>query len=44
MTRIQRLLPLGVVALLLAFMWGNVASAAPLIPNVNIDVGSSENP
>ena len=44
MTRVQRLLCPCIMALLLAFMWVDAASAAPLIPNVNIDVGSSENP
>ncbi|MCR5175917.1 MAG: flagellar type III secretion system pore protein FliP [Anaerovibrio sp.] len=43
MTRPQRLLFLG-VSLLLFFCFIGDASAAPIIPNVNIDVGSSDKP
>ena len=43
MTKLQRLLCIG-VSLLLFLCCISDASAAPLIPNVNIDVGSSDNP
>ena len=43
MTKVGRLLGAG-MGLLFFFMLCSDASAAPLIPNVNIDVGSSENP
>ncbi len=43
MTKLQRLLFLG-VSLLFFFCFMGDASAAPLIPNVNIDVGSSDKP
>ena len=43
MTKLQRLLCIG-VSLLLFLCFISDASAAPLIPNVNIDVGSSDNP
>ena len=43
MTRFQRLLCLGVCLLFIFTFFGD-ASAAPLIPNVNIDVGSSDKP
>ena len=44
MTRIQRLLCPCIMGLLLVFLAADSASAAPLIPNVNIDVGAAENP
>lgn len=44
MTRIQRLLCPCIMGLLLVFFAADSASAAPLIPNVNIDVGAAENP
>ena len=43
MTKLQRLLFLGVSLLFFLCFMGD-ASAAPLIPNVNIDVGSSDKP
>jgi len=43
LTKLQRLLFLG-VSLLFFFCFMGDASAAPLIPNVNIDVGSSDKP
>lgn len=43
MTKLQRLLLVG-GSLLFFFLFVGDASAAPLIPNVNIDVGSSDNP
>ena len=43
MTKVGRLLGAG-MGLLFFFMLCSDASAAPLIPKVNIDVGSSENP
>ena len=44
MTRIQRLLCPCIIGLLVVFLAADSASAAPLIPNVNIDVGAAENP
>ena len=44
MTRIQRLFCPCIMGLLLVFLAADSASAAPLIPNVNIDVGAAENP
>ena len=43
MSKYQRNIISGVVLLLFFCIFGD-ASAAPLIPNVSIDVGSSENP
>ncbi|ORU00391.1 Flagellar biosynthesis protein FliP [Anaerovibrio sp. JC8] len=43
MTKLQRLLVVG-GSLLFFFLFVGDASAAPLIPNVNIDVGTSDNP
>lgn len=43
MTRLRRLLCAGVCLLFIFTIFGD-ASAAPLIPNVNIDVGSSDKP
>lgn len=44
MTRIQRLLCPCIMGLLLVFFAADPALAAPLVPNVNIDVGAAENP
>ncbi len=44
MIKIQRLLGPCIAGLCLVFVLMGTADAAPLIPNVNIDVGSSENP
>lgn len=44
MTRIQRLLCPCIIGLFFVFLLADTAAAAPLIPNVNIDVGSSNNP
>ena len=43
-TRVQRLLCPCIIGLLGVFAVAHAASAAPLIPNVNIDVGTSDNP
>ena len=44
MTRVQRLLCPCIIGLLGVFAVAHAASAAPLIPNVNIDVGTADNP